>query len=67
MMSVEEKFFSMAESSEKAIEDFNDFADDRAIAWAAREIKHLRELVKVLTPNAVLSGAATEVKPKRDV
>ena len=66
-MSVEEKFFSMAESSEKAIEDFNDFADDRAIAWAAREIKRLRELVKVLTPNAVLSGAATEVKPKRDV
>jgi polyhydroxyalkanoate synthesis regulator phasin len=45
-MTLEEKFFSMAESSEKAIEDFNDFADDRAVVWAAKEIRHLREMVK---------------------
>ena len=51
-MNLEEKFFSLAERSEKAVEDFNDFADDRAVVWAAREIKHLREMVKELTPNA---------------
>lgn len=51
-MTLEEKFFSLAERSEKAVEDFNDFAHDRAFVWAAREIKHLREMVKELTPNA---------------
>jgi hypothetical protein len=56
-MTLEEKFFSMAESSEKAIEDFNDFADDRAVVWAAKEIRHLREMVKELTPNERLTRA----------
>lgn len=50
---LEEKFFALAEKSEEAIEDFNDFADDRKIVWAAREIKHLRELVKVLKSTEV--------------
>lgn len=51
-MTLEEKFFSMVESSANEIENFNDFSEDRAIMWAANEIKHLREMVKEMVPNA---------------
>jgi hypothetical protein len=41
-----EKFLELASAAKKAIEDFNDFADDRAIAWAFDEIKELKQLEK---------------------
>jgi hypothetical protein len=45
-MTPEEKFLSMVKNSKELIEDFNDFADDQAIVWAANEIKNLRLLLK---------------------
>lgn len=41
----EAKFKEMVSAARDAIEDFNDMPDDRAIVWAADEIKRLTAAV----------------------
>ena len=38
----------MVKSSKDAIEDFNDFADDKAIVWADDEIKNYKRAMLIL-------------------
>lgn len=40
-MKVSDKWKEMVTASERVIEDFNDFADDRATVWADNQIKQL--------------------------
>jgi len=43
-----EKWNEMTNSSKAAIEDFNDFADDKAIVWADNEIKNYKRAMMIL-------------------
>lgn len=47
-MSRPKKWEEMVKSSKDAIEDFNDFADDKAIVWADNEIKNYRRAMLIL-------------------
>lgn len=47
-MSRPEKWDIMAHNSRAAIEDFNDFEEDRAIAWADKELRNYRRAMMVL-------------------
>lgn len=40
------KFKDMSKNAKEAVENFNDFADDRAILWADSTIKQLVEALK---------------------
>ena len=42
-MKVYDKWKDMVVASQRVIEDFNDFADDRATVWADNQIKTLTE------------------------
>jgi hypothetical protein len=47
-MTQEEKFKEMAMAAQDAIEDFNDFADDKAVWWAWQKIKTLRSTLQTI-------------------
>lgn len=49
MSDTEKHFFKMAAASASRHEDFNDFADDRALMWAAKELNRLRAKLDSLT------------------
>jgi len=47
---VKEEWLKMVSGSAEAVEDFNEFLDDRAILWAASRIKELeKELSSALS------------------
>ena len=43
-----EKWKEMVNSSRRAVDDFNDFADDNAIIWADSQIKSYRQAMQAL-------------------
>lgn len=47
-MSRPEKWKEMVKSSRAEIEDFNDFADDKAIVWADNQIRSYKEAMMAL-------------------
>jgi len=49
----EEKFKEMATAAKVAIEDFNDFSDDRAISWAYDEICRLQAVIREIATTKI--------------
>ena len=47
-MSMPEKWKQMVKGSRAAIEDFNDFADDKAVVWADNQIECYKEAMLAL-------------------
>ena len=47
-MSRPNKWSEMVKGSKDAIEDFNDFADDKAIVWADNELKNYKRAMLIL-------------------
>lgn len=47
-MSRPKKWDEMVNNSKEAIENFNNFADDKAIVWADNEIKNYKRAMMIL-------------------
>ena len=47
-MSRPEKWKEMVKGSRAAIEDFNDFADDKAVVWANNELENYKRALLIL-------------------
>lgn len=47
-MSRPKKWDEMVKSSKGAIEDFRDFADDKAVVWADNEMKNYKRAMMIL-------------------
>ena len=64
-MSRPKKWCEMVKSSKDAIEDFNDFAEDKAVVWADKEITNYKKAMLILVNgNANWDMCVTEEQEK---
>lgn len=64
MSSAELKFKEMVSASANEVENFNDFAEDRAIIWAANEIKKFATALERIAALDCVYGVGCVVNDK---